>query len=197
MKKREILVIDDFLTLSYHQTIFNIVTSKNFSWNYVHNVTSATVEENLYGNGSFGFQHDLIRYYRGEVIENISGFQPFVMALLFQIKDIIGAESVIRSRVDMTMYNPEKFMHGVHTDLPGLSHWSSVYYVNDSDGETFIYDSHEDDCPITEADLSISNIKEVVQPKANRVVIFDGNYYHTGHSPSEHKNRIIINSNFK
>lgn len=197
MKKREVLIIDDFLTPSYHQTLYNIITSRDFSWNYVHNVTSVNADDNLYGNGSFGFQHELIRYYRGQTIEHISSFQPLVMPLLYQTKDIIGAQDIIRSRIDMTVYNPEKFLHGVHTDLPGLSHWSSVYYVNDSDGETIIYNAHEDDCSIQDSDLSENNIKHTVEPKANRIVIFDGNYYHTGHSPSKHKNRVIINSNFK
>ena len=37
---------------------------------------------------------------------------------------------------------------------------------------------------------------EKVSPKANRVVIFDGSTLHNGHSPCEHNNRIIINSNY-
>ena len=35
-----------------------------------------------------------------------------------------------------------------------------------------------------------------VKPIANRVVIFDGTIVHNGHSPCEHNNRIIINSNY-
>ena len=35
-----------------------------------------------------------------------------------------------------------------------------------------------------------------VSPKANRLVIFDGDLLHTGCSPTKHKNRIIINSNY-
>lgn len=197
MKKREVLVIDDFLTPSYHNTLYNNITSANFPWRYIHNVTSVTADENEYGYGSFAFQHDIINYDRGQIIEGISGHQGFLMPLLFQVKDITGADNIIRARIDSTLYNPEKFMHGVHTDLPGLSHWSSVYYVNDSDGETIIFDAHEEDVRITEAELTPSNVKEIVKPKANRIVIFDGGFYHTGHSPSENKRRIIINSNYK
>lgn len=197
MEKRKVLVIDDYLTKTYHETLLGLVSSQQFNWNYLQNATSIHAEDGAYGNGSFAFQHEIIRYYRGEIIENITTFQPFIMPFLFQTKDIIGCEKIIRSRIDMTMYNPEGYLHGVHTDLPGLSHWSAVYYVNDSDGETYIYDAHEDDVSINKADLSEENIKHRVEPKANRIVIFDGNYYHTGHSPSKHKNRIIINSNFK
>jgi len=52
-----------------------------------------------------------------------------------------------------------------------------VYYVNDSDGPTMI-----------EGNL--------IEPKANRLVMFDGHKPHTGASPTKHKTRIIINSNF-
>jgi hypothetical protein len=37
---------------------------------------------------------------------------------------------------------------------------------------------------------------ERVSPKANRLVLFDGSFLHTGCSPTKHKNRILINSNY-
>ena len=42
------------------------------------------------------------------------------------------------------------------------------------------------------------NVKETnrVTPKANSLVMFDGSTLHTSTSPTKHKNRIIINSNF-
>ena len=80
----------------------------------------------------------------------------------------------------MTLYNPfclpDACAHTPHVDMDG-EHHTAVYYVNDSDGDTIIGD-------------------EKVSPKANRVVIFDGKTIHNGHSPCEHNNRIIINSNY-
>ena len=35
-----------------------------------------------------------------------------------------------------------------------------------------------------------------VSPKANRLVLFDGDLLHTGCSPTKHKRRILINSNY-
>jgi hypothetical protein len=42
----------------------------------------------------------------------------------------------------------------------------------------------------------VPEILERVSPKANRLVLFDGNLLHTGSSPTKHKNRILINSNY-
>jgi hypothetical protein len=56
---------------------------------------------------------------------------------------------------------------------------ATVYYVNDSDGDTIFKDS-----------------KEKITPKANRLIIFDGSLLHTGSSPKNSKTRILLNSNF-
>ena len=197
MKPRDVLVIDDFLTPSYHLELYNLLMGRNFPWSYAHNITNTTADGEYGGLGSFGFEHWILQFERAQMVDCNSPVKQLIMPFLFQVQYIIGECKPIRSRIDMTLYNPEKFVHGVHTDLAGIFHWSCVYYVNDSDGETIIYNAHEEDSVITEADLSPSNVKKVVEPRANRVVIFDGNYYHTGHSPAVNKNRVIINSNFK
>ena len=37
------------------------------------------------------------------------------------------------------------------------------------------------------------NIKKTIAPKPGRLVLFNGDYVHTGHSPSEHQTRILLN----
>ena len=44
-------------------------------------------------------------------------------------------------------------------------------------------------------EMELHEIKRVT-PKANRLIIFDGDIIHTGSSPSKNKKRILINSNF-
>ena len=61
---------------------------------------------------------------------------------------------------------------------------SCIYYVNESDGNTLLKDPVE------------GHGFMQVEPKANRLLVFDGSIEHTGHSPSEHKQRILINANF-
>ena len=91
--------------------------------------------------------------------------------------DITDTNEIVRARADMTMYSPEVYKHKTHVDyeFPTIA---AVYYVNDSDGKTECLDQQ-------------------VEPKANRLVVFPGDIPHTGHSPSKHKTRIIINSNYR
>ena len=59
-----------------------------------------------------------------------------------------------------------------------------LYYVNDSDGDTFIFNS----------DMSI---KKRIEPKKGRLVCFDGSFFHAGSHPSKTDKRIVINFNSK
>ena len=74
-----------------------------------------------------------------------------------------------------------------HIDLdPGDEHIVVLYYVNDSDGDTIIYNEREESSTYTE--------KQRVTPKQGRVVIFDGRQYHTAQQPSN-GTRCIVNYN--
>ena len=70
---------------------------------------------------------------------------------------------------------------------------SAILYMNESDGSTLIYDKkvvNADDIDHTKE----YDIKEAIDPVPNRLLVFDGHYVHTGHSPSKHKSRILLNS---
>ena len=64
-------------------------------------------------------------------------------------------------------------------------HLVIIYYVNDSDGDTFIFEN--DKYPL--------KIKKRVSPKAGRFVIFNGNHFHAGIHPKSNDYRIVINFN--
>ena len=69
---------------------------------------------------------------------------------------------------------------------------ASIFYVNETDGDTIFYNVKQTDV------ANYKDLKEYdrVSPKANRLVIFDGDLLHTGCSPTKYKNRILINSNY-
>ena len=91
----------------------------------------------------------------------------------------------------MTVFNASNHKH-TSCGLFG-STCNSNLLCHDSDGETIIYDEKSTGKTFNYDKMKV---KETIQPKANRIVIFDGSLYHTGHSPSKHSNRILINSNY-
>lgn len=66
-----------------------------------------------------------------------------------------------------------------HIDLE-VPHVVCLYYVNDCDGPTVIYEP------------GTTNIKQSINPQKGRAVVFDGKYYHSSSNPTT-KRRCIIN----
>ena len=62
-------------------------------------------------------------------------------------------------------------------------HLVILYYVNDSDGDTFFFGKDIND-----------GISRRITPKKNRAIIFDGLIYHAGSLPTANK-RVILNFN--
>jgi hypothetical protein len=156
-------VIDDFLTQSYYESLRASVTDPGFPWYFQDNVI----------------------YFNSEVRSQVGNlFMPFA----FQVKDYLKASEIMRVRLDMTVYNPDTRMHGPHIDYNDTPHYSAVYYINDSDGPTVLFNEKQGQDSLT--------IKETIDPKPNRLLLFDGSYIHTGYSPSRHNSRVLINSNY-
>jgi|TARA_R110002020_G_C15997465_1_gene749906 hypothetical protein len=183
-------VIDNFLTKSYHKELIKLLDSAKFPWYYNSHISGESFyKKRLYETG---FSH--IFWDNGSGGQRDSVYSWFWTPALYKIMDVVKNNFIIRSRGDMTMYTHKLFEHDPHVDF-SFPHISTVYYVNNSDGDTIFYKEKakkEDDIK------SFSKLNEVkrVSPKANRLVVFEGDTIHTGSSPNKNKNRIIINSNF-
>ena len=182
----QIKVFDDFLTKSYHEQILDMMSGDNFPWYYYDNI-SVEGSNNL---NEYGFSH---MFCEKETGQRNSTQSWFLKSALLQIMDVAGCNTIIRSRGDMTTHTGKKFTHHPHIDY-NFPHTASIYYVNDSDGDTIFYNQRASN--INEIkDYDLKEYKRVT-PKANRLIIFEGNIVHTGSSPINFKNRILINSNF-
>jgi hypothetical protein len=70
-----------------------------------------------------------------------------------------------------------------HIDNKLFPHGVLLLYLNDSDGDTYIYKENS------------REIKESITPKAGRVVFFDGNQIHSGGTPVKSNIRLVMNVN--
>mgnify|MGYP003140463532 CR=1 FL=1 len=188
-----IKVIDNFLTKSYHKELLDLMNSPDFSWYYEANITTYKLGDNPKNLknklNNFGFSH-IFWDHNGMRDSNVAFLWK---AGLYQIMDAINSNVILRSRGDMTMYTPKEKIHDPHVDFY-FKNYSTIFYVNNSDGDTIYYNQR-----LLDKDNPIPHNLEIVDrvsPKANRVVIFEGDVIHTGCSPNKHTNRIIINSNF-
>ena len=114
------------------------------------------------------------------------------MEFYLKQKTVLEKARIVRSRLDMTLYSNESILYEPHIDLDE-PHLASIFYVNDSDGNTVIYDQKWNPEQGIKQELTVM---QEIEPVANRLIAFDGMHIHTGHNPTKHSNRILINTNF-
>ena len=187
MRPIDIEVVDNFISPSYLNALQDAVHPNSLmSWSFQgsqsgHEFNEGDIED-------FGFSIPLCTPDQPDTFFN-TPIATFVSPLVYLMKDYAEADSIIRCRLDLTLFHSKKYLHPPHIDVP-IKHVATILYLNDTDGDTVIYDQKG------EYGKTYSNmkIKETISPKAGRMLLFDGSYVHTGHSPSKHQTRILLNT---
>jgi hypothetical protein len=184
----DILIIDNFLTNRYFKAVQNTFLSSMFDW-YYHDDVDNGLSTNKF---NYGYYHMLL-----DVNGNKSKYSDLMVSFLCQNLDLNpDLSTVIRSRMDMTTSRKDKHRFIPHIDIGNLeqTHYTSVFYLNESDGDTIIYN---ETTFLSDGIPEKLTVKKTVSPVPNRLVFFKGNFIHAGHAPNMYNRRVIINSNFK
>jgi hypothetical protein len=123
---------------------------------------------------------------------------PFLMGLCIPIIEkmmqVTNQEfSVERIRAGMFINSKENGIHSPHVDYY-RPHHTILYYVNDSDGDTFLFNEKAEENKQASYPNSLSIMKKI-SPKMGRVVIFDGLTFHSSSPPQIHNDRLALNIN--
>jgi len=170
-------VIENFLDKDQFLNLQSIFLSDNFPWFYHDNISGL----NDSALGDFGFGHSI--FYR----EPSSSIYSTVESVVQLICAASETTNIIKVRADMTVFSTYGHRHQPHLDLHE-PHTVSILYLTNSDAETVIFKNVNIDT------LSFDEYQRVA-PKENKLVIFNGAYYHTGHSPASSNRRILLNVN--
>ena len=185
------IVIDDFIPLSYQEEIKNTLLGGFFPWSFIEDITYGGANPNALKSPAAAhyFQNN------GEVQSN---FYNLISPLAHLGAQTFGYNftKVLKCRSFLQYpLNPksiERSIDYLHVDL-NRDHLVVLYYVVDSDGDTFIVDKErENNIPVVGATVEDYNIIQRVTPKQGRAVLFDGKYYHTAEQPKMNM-RCIIN----
>lgn len=124
---------------------------------------------------------------------NDSKWTPLVISLIQQCINHISTDwnisqvEILKSKSNIVLNNGllrNKKSHSFpHIDFK-KKHLVLLYYVNESDGDTIIFDQIKKNKRIAS-----------VSPKKGRLLVFDGDHYHASSSPQKSDCRIIINTN--
>ncbi len=186
-------VIDNFVSEEYANTLEKMC-KEEIPW-HLDEYLSGPNYKNInkqgfeYKPNRFGFYHFAL-----DQQGNKTMFADKILPLAYSLEQKTGIKinNIYRIRLALTTSDDTEILHGSHIDMEE-PHKVLLYYVNDSDGDTVMYNEfytkeHGGDIDLT--------FKEKISPKKNRAVIFDGLRYHNSIKPIKQKHRFIININF-
>ena len=156
----------------------------------------------LYYTSSIGYDENTPPADGIKFLDNIGFSHSLVMQGKENSMDWEFVKQILRVRLRLTFQHPdrEKFLFNKpHTDLPDHNgpYKTLVYYINDSDGDTFIFDKffNKEDPKNVLKDIDKKIILQHT-PRQGSAVYFEGHQYHAGNTPIKYKHRYLINFDF-
>jgi hypothetical protein len=189
-------IIENFLSDKEHQDLTKLVKSNIFDWFYM----DYTSEEEFYGGANTTERPQFVHtfFYHGMNMQFIESLEPFKHALA---RNNIEPGKLLHIKANMLLkdenYPPNHF-HPPHADVNKDNKFLSLlYYINDSDGDTFFFNKTYDTMPDFRSRVDDLKIVRRVKPKANMAVLFDSAILHASSSPIETDRRLVINAIFE
>ena len=186
------IILDDVLP----STVFNrLVTLTVDNSNFSFGVTpTATITEN---HKSFAHSPP----------DNSWQFHYFSVPLMAAMNKVymttsalekVNLKDILRIRFGLLCRDIKQIINTPHVDSHTQQHFVGLYYLNDTDGATKIWKQKLKDWNQDPVFYSVDECEllEEVEPKANRMVIFDGVHYHSSVTPTKTQMRYVINYNF-
>lgn len=184
------MILDDVVSKEYQDQLEDLMTSLAFPWfynkwvdKYPTRYFSVDCDESKIAN-SFQLSH--VFFDNGAAMPTYNSVEPLVNAVIEKAN--ISFCRVLRVKANLTTAHdfPQESYQVPHVDTSPPCR-TFVYYVNDSDGDTVLFNEKVGD------DISEFTISETCAPKKGRVFGFDGARYHAGRFPNKSKTRIVIN----
>ena len=186
--------IEKFIPASYADILEDIICkSPDFQWVYTPSTNNQKETQIMKRDESSYESEQLVHalYLEGA---RRSQFFDIVFPFFYFLEDKTGIrlEAVERIKANMLLRStePDDKYNTPHIDVPDPGYKSLLYYVKDSDGDTFIFNE-------TFRDKKALTVNKRVSPKKGKAVLFDSNTWHASSNPRQNQNRVVLNLIFK
>ena len=194
------IVLDNFTPKSLQDRIEHfLMFGDQVTWQYrsqTGGVDDTQDPNNKSIRETFQHCHDMYAYDTGG---QKSLFIEPAMSNIYFIEQTYGPiEMLHRVKANLLIKDVEAVntYHPPHVDSLIDNSLSMVYYVNDSDGDTILFDKQVDHTsPNKHQHLGLTEIGRV-SPKKGRAVIFNSNRFHASSNPINNERRVVINTVF-
>ena len=202
----DIKIFDNIIPKGYQDALEDLITDELFDWGYANDVVwdqSSLRKGQSLKQVNDGFGHMLC------VPKHESKHWPFIKPFVYHINEALGedAKNIFRVRVNLMLraYPEDMPWNNEHIDSP-TPHYTGIYYVNDTDGPTYIFDQkvtdiqHKNwtqDVVLNYINNTEFTVAQAVGPKKGRLVVFNGQRFHASSKPRDNQNRIVIAFNWQ
>jgi hypothetical protein len=137
----DIIVIDDVIPPMHSDYILSKISTDKFPWFFMPTIVDLTSESSDYNIS--GFNHFLLEN-GNKVSDYFECFYPIVLSALEQSK--IKSKALVRMRLNFHSNHKESTLehHLPHIDS-FFPHYNMIYYLNDCDGDTYIFNETNDE----------------------------------------------------
>lgn len=192
----EIQIIEDLIPKKLQDEIETWISSEEVDWRFLE--TSAP---NIFPNDLSIFNTwQLTHPFFNRGVPPSSGFTAIVIPILYNLKLVTGlnfTQKMGRIKANALFKNvncgPNNY-NSPHVDNPNPNYKSLLYYVNDSDGDTFIFNEVTTELPGDKNYIPPKlTLNRRVTPKKGTAIMFNSNRYHASSSPKKSDRRYVIN----
>ena len=186
-------IIDDFVVTEIQNNIESTVISANFPWYFIP-ATAYDADDRVIDDGHNPFQFSHAAVLNGKIVipDSWELIQPFIGRIIQKYDSDI---EIWRAKFNFLAQDTDSRYHSPHSDITadhiGKGVKSLVYYVNDSDGDTYLFNEK---VPNNGQQVTIN---QTVSPKKGRAIIFDPEIFHSSSSPINSQYRIVLNIVFR
>ena len=182
---QEIIPIKNVTSVTQYTNLLNYLLSESVNWHYIQNV-HLVGDHSTESSDTHGFVLTLLR----DGIISSSDYDK-VLPILFAIVDKLKRELISITRVSalLSLNVNKSHPHFPHTDVPTElfkhNHYTAIYYLGDSDGDTVFFNA------------DAKTIVHTQKFEKNTAVVFNSSILHSACLPLMHKERLVLNFNFE
>lgn len=182
-------IINNFVKPRIQDELEQLFLGNNFPYFYINELSTPLNEEDT-ANGSILLDSNTVEapqffhMFVADGVVNSNAYSNISPVINKVIDTVDGDYYIARCKVNMNLIDPrfEGKYHTPHIDNGFDDQVTAIYYVNDSDGDTFFFDAS-------------GKITKRVTPKKGTLVVWSGKVFHAKASPVKSLSRVVININ--
>ena len=200
----DLVEIERFLPESYANILEQLICrSGEFLWQYNASTNDLAAPE-IMSKDARSYDADQFVHALYQQGERRSQFFDLVFPMFYFMEDKTGVALAAVQRMKANLLVQKHIEEGryntPHIDIAEPGHKSLLYYVKDSDGDTFLFNETQQDttrAAQSARDGKALTIRRRVSPRKGQAVLFNSNIWHASSHPRENATRVVLNFVFR